>query len=79
MIQNPAGCCPLSHRSATAVTAALAEAGVNAPCGNFYALEPARWLGLGDEGAVRVGIAPYTDTSDVDRLIQAVEQLVAQD
>jgi len=69
----------ITHRSATAVTAALAEAGVNAPCGNFYALEPARWLGLGDEGAVRVGIAPYTDTSDIDRLIQAVEQLVVQD
>jgi selenocysteine lyase/cysteine desulfurase len=58
-----------------AVTSALADQGINAPSGNFYALEPCRWLGLGDAGAVRVGIAPYTDQSDVDRLIAAVERL----
>jgi selenocysteine lyase/cysteine desulfurase len=32
-------------------------------------------LGLDDGGAVRIGIAPYTDQSDVDRLIAGVEQL----
>ncbi len=58
-----------------AVTAALADEGINAPSGNFYALEPSRWLGLDDGGAVRIGIAPYTDQSDVDRLIAGVEQL----
>jgi cysteine desulfurase family protein (TIGR01976 family) len=52
---------------------ALAAAGVNAPAGNFYAIEAARWLGLGDAGAVRAGLAPYTDDADVDRLLQAVE------
>ncbi|MBO0874494.1 MAG: cysteine desulfurase-like protein, partial [Pseudonocardia sp.] len=41
------------HESAT-VAAALAEQGVNAPAGSFYALEPSRWIGLGDTGAVRV-------------------------
>lgn len=50
----------------------LALAGVNAPGGNFYALEASRWLGLGDDGAVRAGLAPYTDSSDVDRLLTAV-------
>ena len=50
----------------------LALAGVNAPGGNFYALEASRWLGLGDEGAVRAGLAPYTDESEVDRLLAAV-------
>lgn len=50
----------------------LAAAGVNAPAGSFYAPEAARWLGLGDAGAVRAGIAPYTDTTDVDRLLAAV-------
>ncbi len=50
----------------------LAERGVNAPAGSFYALECARALGLGDDGAVRAGIAPYTDESDVDRLLEAV-------
>ncbi|MFC0110269.1 cysteine desulfurase-like protein [Kibdelosporangium aridum] len=53
----------------------LAARGVNAPAGTFYALECARWLGLGDAGAVRAGVAPYTDESDVDRLIAAVHEI----
>ena len=35
----------------------------------FYALEASRWLGLGDTGGLRVGLAPYTDAADVDRLL----------
>lgn len=58
-----------------AVYRALAERGVNAPAGNFYALECARRLGLGYAGAVRAGIAPYTTTADVDRLLAAVADL----
>jgi selenocysteine lyase/cysteine desulfurase len=57
------------------VAARLADAGVNAPAGSFYALEASRHLGLGDTGAVRVGLAPYTNQSDLNRLIEAVEQL----
>jgi cysteine desulfurase family protein (TIGR01976 family) len=53
----------------------LAAAGVNAPAGSFYALEASRWLGLGDTGAVRAGLAPYTDETDVDRLLAGVRQL----
>ncbi|HHU08614.1 MAG TPA: cysteine desulfurase-like protein, partial [Intrasporangiaceae bacterium] len=59
-----------------AVSRGLAEAGVNAPAGHFYALECSRHLGLGDEGAVRVGLAPYTDDSDVDRLLTALSAIV---
>jgi selenocysteine lyase/cysteine desulfurase len=47
----------------------LAERGVNAPAGNFYAIEASRWLGLGDTGGLRAGLAPYTDADDVDRLV----------
>ena len=36
-------------------TAFLAERGVNAPAGPFYAIEASRWLGLGDTGGLRVG------------------------
>lgn len=54
---------------------ALAEKGINAPAGNFYALECSRHLGLGDAGGVRVGLAPYSDDSDIDRLIGALEEL----
>jgi cysteine desulfurase family protein (TIGR01976 family) len=54
----------------------LAAENVNAPGGNFYALEASRWLGLGDDGGVRAGLAPYTDTSDVDRLLAGVAALL---
>jgi cysteine desulfurase family protein (TIGR01976 family) len=53
----------------------LAQRKVNAPGGCFYALEASRWLGLGDEGAVRAGLAPYTSEDDVDRLVSAVDEL----
>ncbi|MGN6251211.1 MAG: cysteine desulfurase-like protein [Marmoricola sp.] len=53
----------------------LASRGVNAPASNFYALEASRWLGLGDTGAVRAGLAPYTDADDVDRLLAGVAEL----
>ncbi|GAA3102113.1 cysteine desulfurase family protein (TIGR01976 family) [Kribbella aluminosa] len=53
----------------------LAAAGVNAPAGSFYAYEPAKQLGLGPDGAVRAGLAPYNDQSDVDRLIAALTTL----
>jgi len=47
----------------------LAGRGVNAPAGSFYAIEAARHLGLGDAGGLRVGLAPYSDDDDVDRLL----------
>lgn len=53
----------------------LAAADVNAPAGHFYALEASRWLGLGDTGAVRAGIAPYTTADEVDRLLEVVAQV----
>ena len=53
----------------------LAERGVDAPAGTFYALEASRRLGLGDEGAVRVGLAPYSSADDVDRLLTALADL----
>jgi cysteine desulfurase family protein (TIGR01976 family) len=58
------------------VSEQLAAVGVNAPAGNFYALEVSRRLGLGDLGAVRAGLAPYTNQHDVDRLVDAVETIV---
>lgn len=55
----------------------LGERGVNAPASHFYALECSRRLGLGDAGGVRVGLAPYTDHSDVNRLLDALGDLLA--
>jgi cysteine desulfurase family protein (TIGR01976 family) len=55
----------------------LAERGVNAPAGSFYALEPSRWLGLGDAGGLRVGLAPYSDADDVERLLTGLREWLA--
>ncbi len=55
----------------------LADRGVNAPAGSFYAIEAAEWIGLGAQGAVRAGLAPYTNADDVDRLIAGVEEIRA--
>lgn len=56
--------------------AELAARGINAPASNFYALECSRHLGLGDAGGVRVGLAPYTDEDDVERLLAALRELL---
>jgi cysteine desulfurase family protein (TIGR01976 family) len=60
-----------------AISAFLAERGVNAPAGNFYALEVSRSLGLGDTGGVRVGLAPYSSIDDVERLIAGLRALTS--
>ena len=60
------------ERSAADAYRFLAERGVNAPAGTFYAYEPARRLGL-DEGGLRIGLAVYTDDDDVDRLLDGLE------
>ena len=56
---------------------ALAAEGINAPASHFYALEASRHAGLGDDGAVRAGLAPYTSAGDVSRLLTAVAALAA--
>jgi cysteine desulfurase family protein (TIGR01976 family) len=53
----------------------LAERGIDAPASNFYALECSRHLGLGDSGAIRAGLAPYTTREDIDRLLTALSEL----
>ena len=58
-----------------AVREALAARNINAPAGSFYAIECSRHLGLGDDGAIRVGLAPYTDDDDVDRLLEALSEI----
>jgi len=50
----------------------LASHDINAPAGTFYAYEPAKRLELGADGGLRVGLAPYSDDSDVDRLLEAL-------
>jgi cysteine desulfurase family protein (TIGR01976 family) len=60
-------------RDATDAYRFLADRGVNAPAGSFYAYEPARVLGLPD-GGLRIGLAPYNDDTDVDRLLDGLAE-----
>ncbi|HWG93795.1 MAG TPA: cysteine desulfurase-like protein [Mycobacteriales bacterium] len=62
-------------RSPREVHEHLATRDVNAPASHFYALEASRWLGLGDDGGVRAGLAPYTSADDVQRLLDGVAEL----
>jgi cysteine desulfurase family protein (TIGR01976 family) len=55
----------------------LADRGVNAPAGSFYAIETSRWLGLGDAGGLRAGLAPYSDADDVERLVTGLREFLA--
>lgn len=63
-------------RSGDDVRAALAERGILAPAGSFYALEASRHAGLGDAGGVRVGLSPYSTADEVDRLLDGLTTLV---
>ncbi|MDQ0894290.1 cysteine desulfurase-like protein [Agromyces ramosus] len=59
---------------ASDLTKHLAARKVLAPSGNFYALEASRHLGLGDAGGLRVGLAPYTNADDVERLLDGLAE-----
>ncbi|MFF0719888.1 cysteine desulfurase-like protein [Verrucosispora sp. NA02020] len=50
----------------------LLDHDVLAPAGSFYAYEPFRRLGLDDEHALRLGLAPYNDDSDVTRVLDGL-------
>ena len=43
--------------------------------GNYYAVEVMSRLGLGEDGAVRVGFVHYNTEAEVDRLIRALEAM----
>ena len=67
-----------AERAARDAHVFLADLNVNAPAGSFYALEPARRLGLGDTGGLRIGLAPYSTDEDVDRLLDGLARFTDQ-
>lgn len=50
----------------------LGTRNVLAPASDFYAIEPFTALGLRDENALRMGVAPYTNEDDVERLLEGL-------
>ena len=65
----------LSGRSARTTAEALGERNFAVWHGNYYALEIMERLGLGEEGAVRVGLVHYNTADEVDRLLEALRTL----
>jgi selenocysteine lyase/cysteine desulfurase len=70
--RTPTAYFTIEGREDREVSERLAAARVNAPASSFYALEASRRLGLGDTGALRAGLAPYTNAEDVDRLLAGI-------
>ncbi|MFI8861385.1 cysteine desulfurase-like protein [Streptomyces prasinus] len=64
-------------RSTADASRFLSERGVHAPSGSFYAIEASRRLGLSDTGGLRVGLAPYSNTEDVERLLAGLSDFLA--
>lgn len=73
--RTPTAYFTVAGRAGREVSEHLAARDVNAPASHFYAVEASRWMGLGDAGAVRAGIAAYNDAEDVDRLVAGVAEL----
>ncbi len=61
-----------------AVARALAERGIMAGAGHFYARRLVEALGIsGDRGVVRLSLVHYTSEEDVAALVEALEQVLA--
>lgn len=65
----------LAGRTSEQVVVALAERGVFASHGDFYATTVVERLGLAEEGLVRVGCACYTTAEEVARVVEGVRRL----
>ena len=62
----------IKNVGSTDVARRLAERGLFASHGDFYAQTVIERLGLAPEGLVRVGCACYTNDEEIERLIEAV-------
>jgi cysteine desulfurase family protein (TIGR01976 family) len=65
----------VAGRTPAAAAAELGGRGFAVWHGNYYAVEIMRRLGLGPDGALRVGIVHYNTADEVDRLLEALAAL----
>jgi len=68
-VRTPTLLLTFADRDAVDAYEFLAKLDINVPAGSFYALEASRFLGLADSGGLRVGLAPYSEQDDADRLL----------
>jgi selenocysteine lyase/cysteine desulfurase len=65
----------IDGRSPRSVAEHLGERDIASWNGDYFAVEIMRRLGLGEEGAVRVGFIHYNTVDEVDRLLDALHEL----
>ncbi|TJY70469.1 cysteine desulfurase-like protein [Arthrobacter sp. CAU 1506] len=63
-------------KNANEVSQFLAEQDILAPAGSFYAHEPFQALRLAVDAGMRIGLAPYNDDAEIDRLITALSKFL---
>jgi selenocysteine lyase/cysteine desulfurase len=53
----------------------VAQKGICAWSGNYYAVNVMERLGLGDTGPVLLGVVQYLDENDVDRVVEVLREV----
>ena len=61
---------------ASILAKALAAEGINVWSGHNYAFELANYLGLDEDGVLRIGLAHYNTAAEVDRIVQSLTVLL---
>ena len=76
--RTPTFCFNVAGRPPREVADLLGEQDIYVWDGDYYAIEPMRALGIADSGgAVRAGFLHYTTEDEVDRLLEALDELAA--
>jgi cysteine desulfurase family protein (TIGR01976 family) len=74
--RTPTACFTLPGLAPDVVAKKLGEAGIYVWDGNYYALEPMKFLRLEQRGgAVRAGICMYNTAAEVDRFLEALRSI----
>ncbi len=71
----PTVACISSRYAPREMARELAEQGIFTWDGNYYALALMERLGLGEQGALRIGLAHYNTPAEVDRLVRFLSEL----
>jgi cysteine desulfurase family protein (TIGR01976 family) len=77
-LRTPTLLLTFDNREATEACHFLARSRIHAPAGSFYALEASRHLGLGTAGGLRVGLSPYNNADDIERLTAALSAFLRE-
>lgn len=77
-LRTPTLLLTFDNREATDAYHFLARSRIHAPAGSFYALEASRHLGLGTAGGLRVGLSPYNNADDIERLTAALSAFLRE-